>query len=205
MYAILDVDVVAARGLEPRRVLRDWLDAGVRLIQLRAKRLTLGPFLDLADEMAGQCRQAGATFIVNDRVDVAHLSGAGGVHLGQDDLTPEQARAMLPDPPWIGLSTHNDAQLAEGSVSAATYLAVGPVFQTLTKARPDAVIGLEGVSRLSAAARRSGKPVVAIGGITLANVADVLAAGADCIAVISDLLDPADPGGRAAAFVRAVE
>jgi len=205
LYAILDVDAVAARGLEPRRVLRDWLTAGVRLVQLRAKHLSLGPFLELADWMADECHRAGAVFIVNDRVDVARLSVADGVHLGQDDLTPQHARAMLQKAAWIGLSTHNDVQLRRGIESAATYLAIGPVFATSSKLRPDPVIGLEGV-RLLAELRTSNSelPIVAIGGITLATAADVIAAGADAVAVISDLLDANDPGGRASEFVRAL-
>lgn len=208
LYAILDVDAVAARGLEPRRVLRDWLEAGVRLVQLRAKRLSLGPFLELADQMAGECRHAGATFIVNDRVDVARLCGADGVHLGQDDLSPEQARAMLPDKAWIGLSTHNDAQLVAGMAAPVTYLAIGPVFQTTTKARPDPVVGLDGVRRVTSNLQTANckMPLVAIGGITLATAADVLAAGADSVAVISDLLGPSghDPAERARALLRAL-
>lgn len=205
LYAILDVDTVGARGLEPLTVLRDWLDAGVRVIQVRAKHLTFGPLLALAGEMAADCRRAGAIFIVNDRVDVAQLAGADGVHVGQDDLSPEQARAQMPDAPWIGLSTHSDAQLARGLASPATYLAIGPVFATTSKERPDPEIGLGGVRRLSAAARGGGRPVVAIGGVTLATAADVLAAGADSVAVISDLLGPSgDVAARARAFLRAV-
>jgi thiamine-phosphate pyrophosphorylase len=206
LYAILDIDVIAARGLEPRGLLRAWLDAGVRLVQLRAKRLSLGPFLELADWMAADCRAAGAVFIVNDRVDVARLAGADGVHLGQDDISPEQARAMLPAEAWMGLSTHNESQLRRGAESGPTYLAIGPVFQTSSKDRPDPVIGLEGVSHLASNLRAShaGLPLVAIGGITLATAAGVLAAGADSVAVISDLLGHDDPAGRAGAFVRAV-
>jgi thiamine-phosphate pyrophosphorylase len=206
LYAILDIDLIETRGLEPSRVLREWLDAGVRLIQLRAKRLSFGPFLALADEMADACQAAGATFIVNDRADVARLSRADGVHLGQDDLSPEQARSLLPNAPWIGVSTHTDAQLARAVATAATYVAIGPVHATTTKERPDPVIGLEGVRRLSSAARGSGRPIVAIGGITLATAAEVLAAGADSVAVISDLLpaDVHDLRARAAEFLHAV-
>jgi thiamine-phosphate pyrophosphorylase len=211
LYAILDVDVVESRGLTSSRVLREWLDAGVRLVQLRAKALTFGPFLALADSAAEDCRRAGAIFIVNDRADVAALAGASGVHVGQDDFTPEQARALLPHAPWIGLSTHDDAQLIRGLRSVATYLAVGPVFVTTTKARPDATIGLEGVRRLTAMARagaQAGLPVVAIGGITAERAAEVIAAGADSVAVVSDLAGDGRAGragARAAAFLRALE
>lgn len=207
LYAILDVDLTHASGLEPRRVLDAWISVGVRLIQLRAKRLTFGPLVTMADEMAGECRRAGTLFIVNDRVDVAALVSASGVHLGQDDLSPADARAMLSGDPLIGLSTHSDAQMAAALASAATYLAVGPVFQTPTKEKPDPAIGLEGVSRLTSAARGSGRPVVAIGGITLQTAPAVLDAGADSVAVVSDLLsgvDEAGVAGRARAFIRAL-
>jgi thiamine-phosphate pyrophosphorylase len=204
LYAILDIDLVRTRGLDPLPVLAAWLDAGVRLVQLRAKSLTFGPFLDLAGPMAIACRQAGAIFIVNDRVDVARLAGASGVHVGQQDLTPADARAMLPDAPWVGLSTHNDAELAAGLDSVATYLAVGPVFPTGTKANPDPVIGLAGVGLAAGPVRKSGRPLVAIGGIALDTAPAVIAAGADSVAVISDLLTGTDPARRARAFLEAL-
>lgn len=207
LYAILDVELTRARGVEPRRVLDDWLDAGVRLIQLRAKHETFGPLVTMADDLAGECRRAGALFIVNDRIDVAALVGAAGVHLGQGDLSPAEARAMLVGDPLIGLSTHTDAQMAAALESAATYLAVGPVFETSTKEKPDPAIGLEGVRRLTLMAKASGRPVVAIGGITLDTAPAVLDAGADSVAVVSDLLSHLDDAGvasRARAFMRAL-
>lgn len=186
-------------------VLRAWLEAGVRLVQLRAKHLSLGPFLALADELADDCRRAGAVFIVNDRVDVARLAGADGVHLGQDDLPPAEARAMLPAAAWIGLSTHNGIQLSKAMGSGATYLAIGPVFATSSKSRPDPLIGIDGVRQLASGLRAANcpLPLVAIGGITRDTAGEVLAAGADSVAVISDLLDASDLTGRAAAFVAA--
>lgn len=204
LYAILDVDLTRERGLRPDDVLGEWLDAGVRLVQLRAKSLTFGPFLDLAGPMAIRCRQAGALFIVNDRADVARLSAAAGVHLGQFDLTPAEARLLVPDAPWIGLSTHNAAELEAGLASAATYLATGPVYATGTKVHPDPVIGLEGVRTASRPVRASGRPLVAIGGITAATAPAVIEAGADAVAVIADLVAGTDVGGQARAFVRAL-
>ena len=201
LYAILDVDACGARGLEPLRVLADWLDAGVRLVQLRAKHLSFGPFLELADKAGSACREAGATFIVNDRIDVARLSGADGVHLGQDDLSPDDAVRALGPASWIGLSTHTDAQVAAALSTSATYVAVGPVFGTSTKANPDPVIGLEGVRRAADLAGAAGRPLVAIGGIDLGNAHDVLMAGADSVAVISSLLEGHDRVGRARAFL----
>jgi len=155
--------------------------------------------------MAAACRQAGALFIVNDRADVARLAQAAGVHLGQDDLTPADARELLPDAAWIGLSTHSDAQVAAGLASAATYLATGPVFATHTKAHADPVVGLEGVRRAAARVAAGPRPLVAIGGIALESAPAVLAAGADSAAVVSDLLVGDDVAGRARAFVRALE
>lgn len=166
--------------------------------------MTFGPFLDLAGPMAIACRQAGAIFVVNDRADVARLAGADGVHVGQDDLTPAEVRAMLPDAPWIGVSTHRDEELRAGLASAATYVATGPVFATGTKVNPDPVIGLEGVRHAAALARPAGRPLVAIGGIGLATAPGVIAAGADSVAVISDLFDGGDVAGRARAFLRAL-
>jgi thiamine-phosphate pyrophosphorylase len=202
LYAILDVDVAIGRGLRPDAVLREWLDAGVRLVQLRAKSLSFGPFLELAGPMAIACRQAGAVFIVNDRADVARLAAADGVHLGQQDLTPADARAILPGARWIGLSTHNEAELGAGLASAATYLAIGPVYATSTKANPDPVIGLDGVTRTAARVRPTGRPLVAIGGISLETAVDVIVAGADSVAVIADLLNGPDIAARARAFLR---
>jgi thiamine-phosphate pyrophosphorylase len=205
LYAILDIDVAVTHGLTPAQVLVDWLGAGVRLVQLRAKQLEFGPFLELARDMTARCREAGAIFIVNDRVDVARLAGASGVHLGQDDLTPEDARLILPEHAWIGRSTHNDAELSSALASAATYVATGPVFATRTKNNPDPVIGLDGVRRAAAQVAATSKPLVAIGGISLATGPGVIAAGADSVAIISDLFTGGNVGRRAGEFVRVLD
>lgn len=197
-YPILDVEVAAARQLEPLTVLRGWLDAGVRLVQLRAKHLHGAALLDLADGAARLAAEAGAIFIVNDRVDVARLSAATGVHLGQDDLPPAAARRLLQDDAIVGWSTHNEAQMRAAAAMPIDYLAVGPVFDTTSKRRPDPVVGLDGVRRGVALA--GGRPVVAIGGITLETAPAVLAAGASTVAVIGDVLR-ADAGARVRAFV----
>jgi thiamine-phosphate pyrophosphorylase len=197
-YPILDVDVARARALDPVAVLEAWLQAGVRLVQLRAKSLGGAAFLDLADRCARLAAAAGAAFIVNDRADVARLSGAAGVHLGQDDLPPAAARLVVPAPAIIGWSTHNDAQVTAAAAMPIDYVAIGPVFGTTSKERPDPVVGLDGVRR--AAERSGGRPLVAIGGITLESAADVLSAGASSIAVIGDVLHP-DAAARARAFL----
>lgn len=195
---------MGTRGLQPMHVLDSWLDAGVTLVQLRAKSLSFGPFLQLAESMALACRRAGAVFIVNDRADVARLADASGVHVGQEDLTPADVRLLLPGAAWIGLSTHTDAQVVAGLESAATYLATGPVFATGTKAHTDPVIGFEGVRRAAGLVEGTGRPLVAIGGIALETAPAVIAAGAQSVAIISDLLEGGDPGARARAYLHAL-
>lgn len=135
--------------------------------------------------------------IMNDRADLALAAGFDGVHIGQDDLSPESVRKIIGPDRWLGVSTHNPEQLAEADLTSADYLAIGPVFSTSSKENPDPVVGLEGVRRARQLTR---KPLVAIGGITRANAASVIEAGADSVAVISDLLR--DPGKSAEEFFR---
>ena len=123
--------------------------------------------------------------IMNDRADLCLAADFGGVHIGQDDLSAESVRKIIGPDRWLGVSTHNPQQLREADLTSADYLAIGPVFATSSKERPDPVVGLEGVRRARALTR---KPLVAIGGITRANAASVVEAGADSVAVISDLL-----------------
>jgi thiamine-phosphate pyrophosphorylase len=202
LYAILDVDVARARGRAPLDLLDIWLAAGVRLVQLRAKSLSFGPMLELAHAMVSRTRAAGAIAIVNDRSDVARLADADGVHLGQGDLSPVDARRLLGPDPIVGFSTHSTGQVEAALTLPIDYLAIGPVFATQSKTQPDPVVGLDG---LRAAVDRAGDlPVVAIGGITLAQARQVLDCGARSIAVISDLLAD-DPGTRAREWVQAVD
>lgn len=205
LYAILDIDTLTARGLEPRAIFDVWLRAGVSLIQLRAKRMPGGAMLALADALAADARSAGATFIINDRADIALLSGADGVHVGQGDLSPAQVVALRKDGAAsasrafrIGLSTHTAEHVRAGLQSPADYLAIGPVFSTISKADADPAVGLDTVRQ--AAILAGERPLVAIGGITLANAPAVLAAGAASVAVISDLL-VGDFGERARQFL----
>jgi thiamine-phosphate pyrophosphorylase len=203
LYAILDADALRLRALDPFGVLDAWLDAGVRLVQHRAKSAPSGLLLELAERAARRIHAGGGVLIVNDRADIALLAGADGVHVGQDDLAPRDIRRMDGGRLRIGLSTHTPQQFEAGSAEPVAYLAVGPVFPTLTKGgAPDPPVGLAGVR---AASRRSnGLPVVAIGGITLENAGSVIEAGAASVAVISDLL-AGDPRARARAFLTAVE
>jgi thiamine-phosphate pyrophosphorylase len=203
LYAILDVDLTRSHNHRPLEVLDIWLDAGVRWIQLRAKSTPTGAWLDLADQMRPRVHAAGATLVINDRVDIASLAGADGVHLGQDDLAPSDARTLLGSEATVGLSTHTDAQLTAACREPISYLAVGPVFSTMTKVTGYASVGLAGVGRAVQAAGAVGLPVVAIGGITLADAPRVIAAGAAAVAIISDLF-VGDLGDRAAAYLAAL-
>ena len=123
--------------------------------------------------------------IMNDRADLCLAAGFDGVHVGQEDLSPESVRRIIGPDRWLGVSTHNPEQLREADLTSADYLAIGPVFATSSKEKPDPVVGLEGVRRARTLTR---KPLVAIGGISRANAASVIEVGADSVAVISDLL-----------------
>ena len=135
--------------------------------------------------------------IMNDRADLCLAAEFDGVHVGQDDLSSEAVRSLIGPDRWLGVSTHNPDQLREADLTSADYLAIGPVFATSSKERPDPVVGIEGVRQARALTQ---KPLVAIGGITRANAASVIAAGADSVAVISDLLR--EPGKSAEEFFR---
>lgn len=180
-----------------------WLSAGIRLIQLRAKTLQSGAMLELAIRLAGLCREAGAIFIVNDRADIARLSSSAGVHVGQDDLSPADARLVVGADAVVGMSTHGTEQLARALDQSVDYVAIGPVFATASKERPDPVVGLDMVRAARAIAEPSERMVVAIGGITIERAPLVIEAGASSVAVISDLMAD-DPEARARAFLRAL-
>ena len=194
LYAIVDAAVTLRAGWDPPSLARVYVDAGVRLIQLRA------PGVD-GKIVLGWCRQiiaiaapAGARLIVNDRCDLAMLADADGVHLGQGDLPVREARRQLGAFAMIGVSTHDEAQVREALLEPVSYLATGPVFDTRTKDTGYVAVGLDAVRRTAAAA--GGRPVVAIGGITLATAPAVLAAGASAVAVIADLLVTGNPSTR---------
>lgn len=205
LYAIIDVDVCVRAGRRPGDVAGAYLSGGVRLLQVRAKHLPGGAFLQLVDEIAAAARDVGATVVVNDRVDVARTAGLG-VHLGQDDLPVAAARAVLGPDAVVGLSTHTSAQLTEALGQPITYVAYGPVFATVTKTTADPVVGLAGLAAAAAAASAATVPLVAIGGITLASAGAVRAAGAVSVAVISDLLaGPEGPAARARRFLSALD
>ena len=190
LYPILDVTLCRDHGREPLAVLDAFLRGGARLIQLRDKTPSSRDRLALADEAVARVHGAGGHLVVNDRADIARLSGAAGVHVGQDDLPVEEVREILGPDAIVGISTHDPQQIDSALQSSATYVAVGPIYGTATK---DTGYSARGLALVQYAAAR-GKPVVAIGGITLDRAAEALAAGATSLAVISALLrdDPAE-------------
>jgi len=199
LYAVLDTGVAASRGWTVADLGQAFLDGGAQLIQLRAKHLDARALLEAADRLVRLAESSGARIIVNDRADVAAMCGAAGVHLGQEDLRPRDARALLGDRAMIGLSTHTPGQVDAALDEPIDYIAVGPVYGTSTKDTGYAAVGLELVRYAEKAADT--RPVVAIGGITLARAPEVLAAGAASVAVISDLLETGDPTRRVAEFL----
>ena len=204
LYAIVDADVCARENRAPLDVARAFLAGGARLLQLRCKSMGSGAFLELANAAVALANAAGATLIINDRADVAALSHAAGLHIGQDDLAPEDARRVIGETAILGLSTHAPEQWDAAVREPISYLAIGPVFGTETKATGYSAIGLDTVRRASAAAAARGLPTVAIGGITIENARSVLDAGAASVSVITDLLR-SDPEQRVRAFLRILE
>jgi thiamine-phosphate pyrophosphorylase len=199
LYVILDAGMLT----EPAAVTAQKLiDTGVKLLQYRAKRASARELWEESRTIAESARTAKCAFLVNDRPDVAYLAGADGVHVGQDDLDPEQARKLLGPHRWVGVSTHNLEQFRRAAASSADYIAVGPIFPTSSKANPDPVVGTDLLRRVRALTK---KPIVAIGGITLERAVDVLAAGADSVAVISDILKAKDPAATAREFIRRLD
>ena len=200
LYPIVDADVCRDHGLEPRSLALACFHGGARVVQLRVKSGSSARFLELAEEVVAAAGTFGAAVIVNDRSDIARLARAAGVHLGQDDLPPDAVRQVLGDG-VIGLSTHDPQQIDEALRTPADYVAVGPVFRTITKDTGYSPRGLELVQR--AAGR--GKPVVAIGGITLERAPEVIAAGAGSVAVITDLLSGGTPESRVREYIRTLQ
>ena len=205
LYAIVDAGVAARAGWTPSDLARAYLDGGARLLQLRAPGVDPATQLGWCQEIVRLAASVGARLIVNDRCDLALMAGAGGVHLGQDDLPIEAARRLLGPTAIIGVSTHGDrdAQHVDLAVrQPVSYLAIGPVYDTRTKDTGYAAVGLEAVRRTRMVAGK--RPVVAIGGITLATAPEVVAAGAASVAVISDLLVGGDPARRVREYLDAL-
>jgi thiamine-phosphate pyrophosphorylase len=182
-YPILDTSALQRCNLPAIAAARDLLTAGARILQFRHKaHFDRSTYAD-AQQIAVMCREAGALFVVNDRVDIGMLLDAA-VHVGQDDLPPGDARKLIGPNRVLGFSTHNQEQLTAAANEPIDYVALGPIFGTASKLNPDPQVGLEELRRLKALAK---VPLVAIGGITRSNAREVWSAGADSVAVVGDL------------------
>jgi len=199
LYVILDAALLKTPAKECAKNL---VDAGVRLIQYRNKRASGRELFETSQELAEYLDPLDVQFIVNDRADVGALVDARGVHVGQEDLGVEQAREVMGEGKWVGVSTHNAGQFRSALETSANYIAVGPVFETGSKENPDPVVGVGFVRETRAMTDR---PIVAIGGITLERAVEVVDAGADSVAIISDILRAENVGKRAREYVDLLE
>jgi thiamine-phosphate pyrophosphorylase len=199
LYVILDAGLLTTSHLA---FTEEMARAGVRLLQYRDKAASSATLLHNSQQVAEVCAAKGIIFVVNDRADVASLALADGVHVGQDDLPVEHARKVVGSGKYVGISTHNMEQFQRAAGSSADYIAVGPIFSTTSKENPDAVVGFELLRQVRALTK---KPIVAIGGITLERAAQVIEAGADCVAVLSDIMRAEDPSTRARQYLEMLE
>ncbi|MDT8316361.1 MAG: thiamine phosphate synthase [bacterium] len=184
LYAIVD-----ASFPDPVKIAGELMEGGAQIIQLRAKDLPAGKFLRLGREIMAETRKHGALFIINDRTDVAVLTGADGVHLGQDDMPIEEARKIMGEDKLIGISTHNKAEGLAAVKAGADYIGFGPIFKTGTKKDAGVAKGIEGLKALR---REISIPIIGIGGVNKGNIKSVFDAGADAAAVISALAEASD-------------
>jgi len=190
LYPIVDEGLLSRNGFDVASFAEELREAGVRLVQYRNKVDGPQKVLQAADVIRGVVANVECRLILNDRADLAVIAGWDGVHVGQGDLSPEDARRVVGPERWVGVSTHTEEQVRRADLSCADYVAVGPVFATGTKLDAEPTIGLTGV-RLARALTR--KPIVAIGGITRENARSVIDAGADSVAVISALIVEGEP------------
>jgi thiamine-phosphate pyrophosphorylase len=199
--AIVDADVAARFGWTMPDLAAAYLGGGATLLQLRVKTAPSGWLLDTASTIVTLAHQANALVIVDDRADIARLSGADGVHVGQEDLSPALVRRVVGADAIVGLSTHTPEQVDVAVREPVTYIAIGPVFGTDTKVTGYETLGLDPVRRAAGLARERGLPLVAIGGVTLETAPEVIRAGATTVAVISDLVAAGDPAARVRAYL----
>ena len=193
LYPIIDTAACARARVEPEALAEAIARAGIPIAQFRHKGLFTREVFEQAEAVGRTFQTGGVRYILNDRADVALMLHADGVHLGQEDLPPAKARGMLSSTGSamvgsgliIGYSTHNREQLLAGDREPVDYLAIGPMFPTGSKENHDPIVGVAGLAELRSL---TAKPLVAIGGITRSNAGAVLAAGAEAVAVISDLL-----------------
>ena len=201
LMVIVDADAARGAGWTVADLASAFLSGGATLLQLRAKAAPGGWLFATASAIVALAHEANARVILNDRADIARLSGADGVHVGQDDLAPALVHLVVSEQTTVGFSTHTQEQVDAAVGQPVSYVAVGPVFHTRTKPSEDNAIGLAGVREAARATRAAGLPLVAIGGIALESAPDVLAAGADSVAVISDLLADGNPEARVRAYL----
>jgi len=201
IYPITDVSL---SGISHAEQVERLVAGGATLIQLREKHASPRDFFEAAKRALEIAHEAGAKIIINDRADIARALGADGVHLGQDDLPPDAARQVLGSDAIIGFSTHSVEQAIKAAAYNVDYIAIGPIFETTTKEKPDPVVGLYGLTEVK---KNVGKiPLIAIGGINLNSINDVLAAGADSVALISAIIrEPALISATTGEFINIVK
>jgi thiamine-phosphate pyrophosphorylase len=202
LYPILDIDLLTARSLDLTSIATAWHDAGVALVQYRNKQGSARERLRDAARLREIFPENGlARLIFNDRPDLALLAGFDGVHVGQGDVSADDARRIVGAARWVGVSTNSSEQVMEADKTTCDYIAYGPIFPTASKANPDPTVGLMG---LRAARALTAKPLIAIGGITRKNCRSVIDAGADSLAVISDLLPSGNNGNSGGESARQI-
>lgn len=187
LYPIVDAALLIAANIELEAFARALYTAGIRFLQYRDKESTDEAVIERAALLRYIFPKVEATLILNDRVHLCTATNFDGVHVGQDDLPPSQARELIGPDKILGVSTHTPRQVAAADREPVDYIAIGPIFGTQSKANPDPVVGREGLAEARAT---TSKPLVAIGGITLQNSQMLLRAGADSLAVISALIPP---------------
>lgn len=200
LYVILDADSI---GVPAAEMAEELASAGTELIQYRNKQGSSLAIYETCREIGRRLatfsiRPFPARWIVNDRPDIAALTGASGAHVGQDDLPVEAARSILGRDRWVGVSTHTLEQVRQAEPTSADYVAFGPIFPTTTKKAADPTVGVEGVRRARALTR---KPLVVIGGVRLDHAEELWRAGADSLAVASDIISSSDPPARARLYL----
>ncbi len=195
LYVILDAALLTVPEAECAQELAT---AGVRLLQYRNKGASARELFESSKKLASLLSLQGVSFVVNDRPDVAALTGANGVHVGQQDLGVEETRRVVGTEKLVGVSTHNLEEFQNAAASSADYIAVGPIFATGTKSNTDPAVGTEFIRKVRLL---TDKPIVAIGGVTLQRAPEIIGAGADSVAVISDILGAPEPAARARQYI----
>lgn len=192
VYPILDTELLVRRGIALETAAAALLEGGAGILQIRHKSHWSRDLFAVARQVSRLCRENGIPLIIDDRGDFALLLEAG-LHVGQDDLSPRDARKLIGSQATLGLSSHNVSQLVAAGGEPVDYVAIGPIFATTSKRNPDPMVGVEEIRRCRSLIE---KPLVAIGGITLENARDVWVAGADSVAIIGALLaEPATARG----------